>query len=213
MMSELSMSVLGASVEQYAATPQLKLRVRITESTGIRIYAIALRAQVQIEPQRRKYLPGESDRLIELFGTPARYGDTLKPLLWMHAAQTVLAFTDETEFDIPVPCSYDFEVAAHKYLAALEDGEIPINLLFSGTVFVQAEDSIANEFVPWNCEARFRLPVATWRAAMDAFFPNSAWLRLSRDAFDELYRYKVAQGLPTWDKVIARLCADASVKP
>jgi Family of unknown function (DUF6084) len=213
MMSELSMSVIGVSIERYAASPQLTLRVRVAEATGIRIHAIALRAQVQIEPQRRKYLPGESERLVELFGPPARYGDTLKPMLWMHAAQTVLAFTDAIEFDLPVPCSYDFEVAAHKYLAALEDGEIPLNLLFSGTVFVQGENSVSTEFVPWNCEARFRLPIATWRAAMDAFFPNSAWVRLSRDIFDELYRFKTTHGLPTWDATIALLCAEASVKP
>jgi hypothetical protein len=212
MMSELAMSVLGARVERYAASPQIVLRVRITEATGIRVHAITLRAQVQIEPQRRKYQAGETDRLVELFGTPARYGDTLKPMLWMHVAQTVLAFTGETEFDMPIPCSYDFEVAAHKYLAALENGDIPLNLLFSGTVFVQGESSVSTEFVPWNCDARFRLPVETWRAAMDAFFPNLAWLRLRRDVFDELYRYKTANGLPTWDATIERLCAEAALK-
>jgi hypothetical protein len=212
-MSELTMSVLGAAAERYAASPQLSLRLRIAESTGVRIHAIALRAQVQIEPQRRKYEPGEAERLIDLFGAPARYGDTLRPMVWMHAAQTVLAFTGEIEADLHVPCSYDFEVAAHKYLAALEDGEIPLNLLFSGTVFVQGETGVAAEFVPWNCEARYRLPVATWRQAMDAFFPNSGWIRIRRDVFDELYRFKTARALPTWDATIERLCADASVKP
>jgi hypothetical protein len=212
-MSDLAMSVVGSSVNRYAASPQLSLRLRVGESSGVRIHAIALRVQVQIEPQRRKYEPAETERLVELFGTPARYGDTLRPMLWMHVAQTVLGFSDETEADLHVPCSYDFEVAAHKYLAALEDGEVPLNLLFSGTVFVQGDKGVAAEFVPWNCEARYRLPVARWREAMDAFFPDSAWIRIRRSAFDELYRFKIAQGLPTWDATIERLCADASVKP
>ena len=34
-----------------------------------------------------------------------------------------------------MPLSYDVDVAAHKYLAGLEDGEVPLLLLFSGTVF------------------------------------------------------------------------------
>jgi hypothetical protein len=211
--SAFSVSVTGATVEPYAASPQFALHVRLAETTGVRIHAIALRAQVQIEPQRRRYQLDEVDRLVDLFGIPARYGDTLRPMLWMHVAQTVLAFTDETEFDLHIPCSYDFEVAAHKYLNALVDGEIPLNLLFSGTVFVQGETSVAAEFVPWNCEARYRLPVALWRQTMDAFFPNSAWIRLGTDVFDELYRYRTAQGLPTWDAVVAKLCADAKVRP
>jgi hypothetical protein len=48
---------------------------------------------------------------------------------------------------------------------------------------------------------------------MDAFFPNSAWIRVDRDAFDELYRFKREGGVPTWDAAIARLCARAESTP
>ena len=211
-MSELVFSVIGAAAEPYAVAPQLALRVRVEERTGTRIHAIALRAQVMLEPQRRRYAPEESLRLVDLFGAPDRYGDTLRPMLWTHLSQTVLAFEDSAQFDLPVPCSYDFEVAAHKYLAGLDDGEIPLNLLFSGTVFVRNDDGhVAAEFVPWSCEARYRLPVAVWRATMDAHFPNQAWLRVSREIFDELTRFRGAEGLPSWDAAMARLLESAKV--
>ncbi len=208
-MSELAFAVVGARPEPYAASPQLALRVRVTEATGTPVHAIALRAQVRIEPQGRRYDGGESERLVELFGGPERYGDTLRPLLWTHVSQTVLAFEGETEFDLAIPCSYDFEVAAHKFLSALADGEIPLDVLFSGTVFVRGESGVATELVPWSCEARFRLPVATYRATMDAHFPGSAWIRIDRATFDELYRFKTAGGFPTWERALAQLCDQA----
>ena len=208
-MSDLQFAVVGARPEQYAASPQLALRIRVTERSGVPVYAVALRAQVQIEPQRRRYDAAESERLRELFGGPERYGDTVKNLLWTHAAATIVAFEGTTEFDLVLACSYDFEVAAHKYLSALADGEIPIVVQFSGTVFVRGASGVAAELVPWTCEARSRLPVAVWRATMDAFFPNSTWIRLDRDAFETLYRYKRDGGFATWEGAIARLCARA----
>jgi hypothetical protein len=207
--SELAFAVVGARPEPYAASPQLALRVRVAETSGAQVHAITLRAQVRIEPQARRYAGAESERLVELFGGPERYGDTLRPLLWTHVSQTVLAFQGQTEFDLPIPCSYDFEVAAHKYLSALAEGEIPLDVLFSGTVFTRGESGVEAQLVPWNCDARYRLPVALYRAAMDAFFPDSAWIRIDRATFDELYRFKTAGGFPTWERAIARLCADA----
>lgn len=213
MSSNLIFTVLGARAERYAAAPMLTLRVGLTESTGAQIHAIALRTQVQLEPQLRRYGPAEAPRLVELFGAPERFGDTVRPMLWTHVAQMVLAFSGETEFDLTLACSYDFNVAAHKYLNALEDGEIPLNLLFSGTIISRGEIGLASELVPWDREARYRLPVALWREALDAFFPNSAWIRMSRDSFDELYRLKTALGLPTWDAVVERLCESAATAP
>lgn len=205
-MSDLSFRVAGARVDRYAASPAIFLRIAVTESTGVRVDAIALRAQIQLEVQRRRYLLQESALLTELFGEPARYGETLRPMLWTHVAQSVLTFERETEFELTLPCSYDFDVAANKYLASLQSGAIPLNLLFSGTVFVESAVGIAAELVPWSCEARFPLPVALWREAMDAFFPNAAWIRVNRELFDELRRFKIATGLPTWDAALQRLC-------
>jgi hypothetical protein len=208
-MTDLAFSVIGAKAEPYAASPALSLRLRVTESTGVRVDAIALRIQVQLEVQRRRYAASESDLLEELFGKPARYADTLKPVLWQHISTMVLSFTGETELDVIVPCSYDFEVAANKYLASLQDGFVPLDLLLSGTAFVEGENGVTPEFVPWNCEARYALPISVWRDAMDAHFPNAAWIRIDRDLFDELRRFKIASGLPTWDAVLARLAEAA----
>ena len=212
-MIDLTFTVIGARADRYAAAPQLVLRVRVTDGSGAKIAAIALRVQVMLEVARRRYDVSEGELLAELFGPPARYGDTLKPMLWTHASHMVLEFSGQTEFDLAIPCSYDFEVAAHKYLAALAAGSIPINLLFSGMVFVEGDHGATPEFVPWNCEARYALPHEVWQQTMDAFFPNSAWLRINRDLFNELRRVKIASGLPTWDAALERLCELAKVKP
>jgi hypothetical protein len=210
--SDLAFEIIGAHPEPFAISPLLALRMRVSEGSGVVVHAITLRAQIQIEPQRRRYAAEESEHLLELFGAPERYGDTLRLLLWNFVSATVLAFEGSAEFDLLVPCSYDFDVAANKYLRALSSGEIPLVVQFSGTVFVRGTDgAVAAERVPWTCEARYRLPVAAWRATMDAYFPNAAWLRIDRETFDELYRYKQRGGFPTWEAAIARLCArDAS---
>jgi hypothetical protein len=211
-MTDLSFEVTGARVDPYAASPSILLRVAVTEGSGARVDAIALRAQIRLEVARRRYLPEESALLTELFGEPSRYGDTLKTMLWTHAVQTVGSFEREAEFELTLPCSYDFEVAANKYLASLRDGIVPLDVLFSGTVLVDAPGGVAAELVPWSCEARYALPVALWREAMDAFFPNAAWIRVNRELFDELRRFKIATGLPTWDAALERLCELARAK-
>jgi hypothetical protein len=207
--SALAFTITGAAPQVYAAAPMLTLRLRITESSGLRVNMIALRVQVQIEPQKRRYEAGESERLSDLFGTVDRYGETLKPLLWTHVSTTILAFDHETEVDLTIPCSYDFEVAAHKYLVAIANGEIPLVLYFSGTVFAEGEHGIAAEFVSWTAEAKYRLPIAVWRETMQAHFPNTAWLRVSTDVFAELDRFRQARGLRSFDVAISALCLQA----
>ena len=108
-----------------------------------------------------------------------------------------------------LPLSYDVEVAAHKYLAALEEGEVPLILLFSGTVFSGALGQLSVQPVPWHKETQVRMPVAVWREAMDAHFPGQAWLRLSRTAYDDLATYRGEHGLVGWDDVVARLLREA----
>ena len=211
-MSDLSFSVVESYPLPYALSPSLGVKIRVAETTGKRVHTIALRAQVQIEPQKRRYTPGESETLSDLFGTVDRYGDTLKPMLWTHISTMVLGFTGEKEFEMQLPCSYDFEVAGNKYLAALKDGEIPIVFLFSGTMYTEGERGVAAEMLSWSCEAKHRLPLAVYRATMDAHFPNSAWIRLDRDVFAEIDRFRMSQGLPNFDQAIARLCDIAAEK-
>jgi hypothetical protein len=127
-------------------------------------------------------------------------------MLWTFTNVNVPAFTESVLVDLPVPCTFDFNVAAAKYFYALENGEVPLTLLFSGTVFYDAGgDQLQVAQIPWEKEAAFRLPVPVWKAMMDHYYPNSAWLRLHRDVFDRLYLYKIRSGLPTWEQVLESL--------
>jgi hypothetical protein len=208
-MTTLAFDVVAARAEAHAAVPTIMMRVRVTEAEGGTVHALALRCQIRIEPQRRRYQPDEEDRLYEMFGETPRWGDSLRPFLWTHVSTTVAGFTGSTEFDLPVPCTYDFEVAAAKYLHALSGGDIPLILLFSGTVFTRGERGFAAEPVSWSLEATYRLPVAVWRGVMDLYFPNSGWLRVNRDVLDRLQRFKVSRALPTWDQAFELLLKQA----
>ena len=208
-MADLAFECLSVRSDPYAASPTLVFRLRITEGGGLTVNTIALRCQLRIEPHRRTYSGVETPLLADLFGSTDRWGDTLKPLQFATVAVMVPGFTGATEVDLPVPCSYDLEVAASKYFASLEDGEIPLLLLFSGTVFVRTPTGFSVDQVPWTSETAQRVPVAVWRAAMDRFFPGSGWLRLRRDTLAELQRYKADKALPGWDDVVADLLAQA----
>ena len=214
-MPDLNFVVEGAEPERYAAEPLLRFKLRVSENvaTGARptpIESVALRCQVRIEPARRRYDAREKERLLDLFGTPERWGQTLRPMLWTHQSATVPQFTAAGEVDLPVPCSSDFSLAATKYFAALEEGEIPLCFLFSGTIFYQAEHGgLRVSQISWEKEASFRLPAATWRELMDAYYPNCSWLRLRQDVFDRLSRFKSREGLPTWEHALERLLSAA----
>jgi hypothetical protein len=204
-MSSLAFEVVGARVEPHAAVPTVMLRLRVTEADGASVHAVVLRCQIRIEPQRRRYGREEEERLYELFGETPRWGDSLRPFLWTHVSTTVAGFTGSTEVDLPVECTYDFEVAGAKYLHSLADGEIPLILLFSGTAFTRGSSGFAAEPVSWSQEAAYRMPVSIWRDVMDQYFPNSGWLRLTRDTLDRLQRYKALEAMATWDQAIERL--------
>ena len=122
----------------------------------------------------------------------------------------VPGFSGSAELDLPVPLSYDLEVGSARYFAGLDAGEIPLLLLFSGTVFAVAEGRLQVQQVPWSKEASYRLPVSVWREAIEAHFPGSAWIKMTRQTLDELQRFKTRQALPTWDATIAALLARAA---
>jgi Family of unknown function (DUF6084) len=208
-MSPVSFEVSGARVEAYAAVPTLILRLRIVAADGAAVHAIALRSQIMIEPQRRQYDHDEEQRLTELFGDTPRWGDTLRPFLWTNVSTTVTGFTGETEIDLAITCTYDFEIASAKYMHSLDGGEIPIVALFSGTVFGRSAAGLSAAPVSWSEEASYRLPVTLWRDMMDLYFPNTGWLRLRRETLDALQRFKAQRALLTWDETFERLLKEA----
>jgi len=209
-MPDLAFTVESAAAEPFSATPELALALRVrNRPAGEAIHAVLLRCQVQIEAPRRPYSTSEAEALRDLFGAPARFAQTMRPLLWTHASTQIPAFTDESALPLPLPCSYDFALAAAKYLHALDDGDIPLALQFSGTIFYASSVGLQVTQIPTTCEARFRLPHAVWRAAMELHYPNWAPLALRKDVFDRLHRYKQRCELRTWEETVERLLARA----
>ena len=161
---------------------------------------------------QRPYTPREKDRLSEIFGTPERWGQTLRSRLWTHVNATVPPFTGATEVLLSVPCTYDLNVVGSKYFYALERDDVPLLFLFSGTVFYQMPDErLQIQRISWEKECDYRMPVRVWHDLMDQHFPNSAWLYLQRDVFDRLYDYKRQHGLATWEQTIEHLLLVAEV--
>jgi len=184
-----------------------KLSLRNTPA-GETIHTVVLRAQIQIEAARRHYSPQEQEQLLDLFGNPDRWSQTLRSMLWTHTSVVVPEFKHQTLVDLLVPCTFDFNVAATKYFHALKDGDLPLIFLFSGTVFYQDESgSLQVAPISWEKEAKFRLPVRAWHDLIENYYPNSAWLSLRKDVFDRLYQYKVRNGIPTWEQALERVLA------
>ena len=105
-----------------------------------------------------------------------------------------------------MPCTYDLEVTASKYFQALGDGEVPLEFLFSGTAFYAGEGGLLQVAkISWESEAEYGLPVRVWRETMDRYFPDSAWIRFSKEAFDRLYAYRAHSALPSWEHVVDSL--------
>ncbi len=204
-MPDLDFQIETAEVVAHAAVPTLAFRLRIHAGGPERISAVFLRCQIQIEPPRRTYDESEQKRLLDLFGAPARWGHTLRPMLWTYAMVPAPAFESTTVVDIPVGCTFDFNAAATKYFYGLEGGEIPLCFLFSGTVFYDAGGSVQAAQIPWDKEARYRLAVRVWREMMNMYYPNSACLFLHRDVFDRLYEYKMCEGIATFEDALDRI--------
>ena len=199
MTPDLNFEVVGAEVPPYAAVPMLIFKLHIANTVEAQlIQSIVLRCQLQINVTRRRYSSEAQAKLLELFGEPYRWGQTLRPLLWTHVSTSV-------------PCTYDFEVIGTKYFNALEYGYIPLTFLFSGTIFYEGDqDNLQVGQISWSKEATFLLPVALWQEMIQRYYPNSAWIRLHKDVFDQLYQYKATHAFPTWEEVVDHLLQASS---
>jgi Family of unknown function (DUF6084) len=212
-MPDLNFQIEGVETQQFAAAPTLIFKLRVNNATPHEaIHTIALRCQIQLEVSRRKYNPEDQNRLRDLFGQPERWGETLRNMLWTHASVVAPAFENDTLVDLPVPCTFDFNLAATKYFHGVTDGEIPLNFLFSGTIFYAGQEGgLQVAPIPWSKEARYRLQVKTWQEMMEIYYPNSAWLCLRKDIFERLYAFKVDNAIPTWEQALERLLASEEV--
>ncbi len=203
---ELSFEVERATVLAHAAVPTLSFELRIDGPQGVAIRAVLLNVQIQIAARRRGYDQGDEQRLVELFGTPDRWGATLSTLPWVRTTVAVAPFCDSTVVELPVACSYDLEVAASKYFNGVDRGEVPLEFLFSGSVFyANGAGQLQTARITWESEAEFALPVRIWKEAIERHFPGAAWLRLDRESFERLNDYKSRNALPTWEAALDSL--------
>lgn len=210
-MPELAFEIAGVAVVKSAAAPTLAFDLRIASAPAEeRIQSILLRCQIQLDAPRRAYREGERERLVDLFGPAELWGRSLRSLLWTNTCVVVPGFAGSAAVELPVACTFDFNVAATKYFAALEDGEAPVGFLFSGTVFYAgAGGALQAGPIPWTKEAGYRLPVRVWKEMMDLYYPDSAWICLRRDAFARLCEYRMRRGIATWEAALARLLPES----
>jgi hypothetical protein len=200
----LEFAVESAEAVRFAAGPTVAFSLRVTSDRPVR--SLSLNAQIRIAPARRRYSDRDRERLVELFGPPERWGETLRTFRWAQTSVLVPPFERDTQVELAVPCTYDLEVATAKYFYGLEDGDVPLEFLFSGTIFFLAEDgALRTAQIPWESEADFRMPVRAWKDAMEHHFPGSAWVRVHRDVFDRLVAFKASRSLPTWEAAFEEL--------
>jgi hypothetical protein len=210
-MPDLNFEIESVAPQPYAVAPLLNFKLRVGNATGEPVHTVILRCQVMLEVMRRRYSFEEQDQLLDLFGEPEQWDRTLRNMLWTNVSVTISSFSDATVVDLPIHCTFDFNVAATKYFAGLEEGEVPLLMLFSGTVFyMSGSGALQVTQIPWERETRYRLPVRAWREMMDMYYPNIAWLSLQRGAFERLYRYKMRRGIPTFEQALERAVPDVS---
>jgi hypothetical protein len=210
-MPDLDFEITGVDPATRGLTPLLHFQLKIrNQPAEEKIQSVILHAQIQIQAPQRSYSPNEKSKLFELFGAPEQWGQTLRNKLWTHAQNVVRAFSGSTDATLPVPCSYDLNLAAAKYFYALEEGIVPLLFLFSGTIFYAGTDGrLQVQQISWNKESTYRMPIARWKEIMQHHYPNSAWLYLDREIFERLCDFKRRSGSTSWEQVIERLLARA----
>ena len=209
-MPEPEFAVIGARSVRYAAAPTLSLDLQVAEATGHPVYMMALSIQLMIEPARRAYDEETRERLTELFGAPERWAVTTRSLVWTRL-DVLAAFTGTTTVTVPVPCSYDFELAAAKYFYSLPDGEAPLALHFNGTIYYPRDDgALQMILVPWNKSIDFRMPVSVWRDTVEHYYPNTNWVAVRSQTLEALQREKLGRGLATLDACMQELLSEAA---
>jgi hypothetical protein len=205
-MPELGFAVLDAERMEYAAVPTLRFSLEVQSVGGRPIRSILLDVQIRIAARRRAYDAGATERLFDLFGPRENWGTSLNSLLWTRTTLVVPPFGESTVVDLPVVCTYDLDVAATRYFDALSDGEVPLEFLFSGSVFYSGEGGgLQTTRISWEHEAEYRLPVSVWKDTLDHHFPGTAWLRMPKESFDRLCAFRSRRALSSWGAVVDAL--------
>jgi hypothetical protein len=195
----LEFAITNARPLEVAVAPAIALELAVA---GGPIHSAMLACQIAIEPSLRAYGDSERARLSELFAG----GAAPRALIWTHATVVVPAFDRETRLDLVLPCPLDFSHAAAKYFDGVRDGHIPIVVQLSGSIFRPGPGGrLEVAPIPRDREARYLLPVAVWRAAVERHYPDHAPLSLPRALVDQLHAYRRQRGFATLDQAIDAL--------
>src|SRR4051812_46454273 len=95
-MPDLDFKIVSVKAAARAMTPLLQFELQITTAQPAQIQALLLNAQIQIQPPQRSYSQPEREKLVELFGAPEQWGQTLRNRVWCHVNATTGAFQGET---------------------------------------------------------------------------------------------------------------------
>ena len=106
-----------------------------------------------------------------------------------------------------MPCSYDLEVTASRYLDALTDGTVPLEFLFSGSVFYTGGDGeLQTTRLSWNSEADVRAAGERVEGDDGALLPrDGVGAALARSPSTGCRAYKSRNALATWDDALEAL--------
>lgn len=211
-MPDLKFEIISSGVKEFAAVPTLVFKMQITnEIENEEVYAVALKGQVMIEAIKRTYNEETKDRLHELFGEPFRWDETLRSFFWIMVNVPVPRFIGKTVVEILIPCSEDQALAAGKYFYAVSsNGFVPLAFLFSGTLFYKdADGKLQITLVPWEKEAFCKMQANLWQEMMDTHFPNSRWMRVRKDIYDRLVKYKAQSTFPTLENCLEAILDEA----
>jgi hypothetical protein len=211
-MPEFRFLVEGLQPAPRALAPALRMGLRVVNGSPEPVEAIWLRCTVQIEPALRGYSAAEAARLAGLFGSPERWSETLRPFLWQEVAVMVPGFTGTTVCELLLPCSLDVALAGSQYCESLAGGHVPLRLLFSGVVLLRGPSGVQAAPIPWEIEARYRMPAAAWQAALDAVWPERRWLGLTPEVFARLLAFRAAGGHASWEQTLEALLAPAAAR-
>src|SRR5579863_2329591 len=197
---DLEVTVAKAEVAPFAASPTLLFKLRVSNANPAEtIHSVVLRCQVQIEMKGRQCSASGRERLCDQSGGTEEWSRAERRLPWTNVSVVVPQFTGVTTVELEVPCTFGFSVAAAKYFNGLADGDIPVFLMLSGTIFyADAAGALGVAPVASDTESRFRLPLKVWNDMMDAYYPNRTWMGLRRELFDQLRHYTVRHVTPTW---------------
>jgi hypothetical protein len=206
-MHVVTFRIAAAAPVPFAALPLVAFTVEATNGDRDRhVQSGLLRCQIQIDAAARSYDAEEARGLRDLFGEGPVWGRAVRRLLWTQATAIVPAFSDRCTFDVHAPCPYDLAIGSASYLRALPRGEVPIAILFSGTLFSSAPGGgLEASPVPWTSEARFAMPVSVWQETVDHHYAGSAPLSLSRDLLERLSQYRTRAGVATLEQAVDHL--------